>query len=110
MVFTKPTTWEHTSGDGSLLIKRALGLPGDSISLKDRMIYVTGREKLPLPEGYSCPRGNQELKLSSGEIFAVGDNAEVSVDSRHTLCNLGAKASVVPTSSIVNHGSIALTL
>lgn len=110
-VFTKPSSWESTSGEGSLLIKRVVAVPGDVFSFKNGVFSVNGKETSRLPSGYECPKGrNFSRKLNSKEFIAMGDNVAVSVDSRRIFCAVGAESSIIPTDSIVTMGAIRATL
>lgn len=66
------------------LVKRVIGVAGDEIDIKDGYVYVNG-EKLEenyakgttLPEQVAFP-----LVVDEGKLFVLGDNREVSSDSR----------------------------
>ena len=74
--------------EGMLLIKRVIGMPGDTIKIAREGIYVNGQlleeDYIPL-ESKSFTykdRGYTNVKLGSNEYYIVGDNREVSYDSR----------------------------
>jgi signal peptidase I len=61
-----------------------IGLPGDTVEIRDKRVYVNGRE---LNETYingDCVSrcNNLEQKLESDEFFVMGDNRDHSRDSR----------------------------
>jgi len=69
-------------------IKRVIGLPGEKIVLKDSKIFIYNKE---YPNGFELKEdylqghttfGNQEITLGKDEYFVLGDNREVSSDSR----------------------------
>ncbi len=66
------------------LVKRVIALPGDEIDIFDGKVFLNGEE---LIEEYAAtktyPR-NFELPytVKEGEVFVLGDNREVSKDSR----------------------------
>lgn len=65
---------------GCILIKRVIGLPGETIEYKDNMLLVNGKYQ---PCVYSM--GNTEdfsITLGSDEYYCLGDNRENSLDSR----------------------------
>ena len=66
-----------------LLIKRVIGLPGDTIAVHDGEVYLNGEQ---LNEPYIAEGGTpgfvEETTLGDGEVFVMGDHREVSVDSR----------------------------
>lgn len=66
---------------GELLIKRVIGLPGETVECKDGVIYVNDKK---LSETYVNGTTNdfEKVSLSKEEYFVMGDNREVSLDSR----------------------------
>jgi signal peptidase I len=95
VVFTTPKN-EHCAGPPVPdLVKRVIGLPGDTISLKDGYVYIDGKrlsepwlpatvrdENLPGPAGtpYNLVR---PFKVPTGDVYMMGDNRTMSCDSRY---------------------------
>lgn len=71
-------------------IKRVIGVPGDSIVIKDGVLYKNGTPVLDYFMGTIKDAGiaSQELKLGEDEFFVMGDNCNYSEDSRSA--NIGA--------------------
>lgn len=70
------------------LIKRVVGLPGETVSLRDGDVYIDG-EKLDepyLPEGVEttdiCNTGDTEWVVPEDSLFVMGDNRPMSQDAR----------------------------
>lgn len=87
VVFESDMVVEET-GQQKLLIKRVIGKPGDKIQIKNGYVYRNG-EKLDedyimTPGATYMPydEGSATIKVPEGEYFLMGDNREVSVDSR----------------------------
>lgn len=70
-------------GKEKLLIKRVIGVPGDTISIKDWVVYRNGEA---LNEPYTLEGKTNgditDLKIPEGKLFVMGDNRLNSVDSR----------------------------
>lgn len=68
-------------------IKRIIGMPGETVNIdEDGTIYING-EVLEENYGYGSTEPQErgsEVVLSEDEYFVLGDNREVSLDSRYS--------------------------
>lgn len=62
------------------LIKRLIGLPGETIEIHDGEVYVNG-ERLDEPYIKASPRYRDEITLGEDEYYVLGDNRNNSRDS-----------------------------
>ncbi|MCL2493178.1 MAG: signal peptidase I [Clostridiales bacterium] len=72
-----------TGGGTKDLIKRVIGLPGETVEVRDGSVYINGK---PLMEDYTkdgtTDGAMAPMKIPAGEYFMMGDNRQVSDDSR----------------------------
>jgi len=71
---------ENNSGEN--LIKRVIGLPGETVEVKNGLVYIDGA---PLDEPYIAEAPSQDYAstlIPDGYYFVMGDNRNHSNDSR----------------------------
>ena len=79
--------------DGDLIIKRVIGLPGDDVSYMDNKLYINGKvvednfgigDTSDFTLDDICDINNDKCdgEIPDGKYLALGDNREVSADSR----------------------------
>jgi signal peptidase I len=86
---------ERPVSEGNL-IKRVIGLPGETIEVQDGHTFING---VPIDEPWVSYFGGQNqapIQVPAGSVFIMGDNRPASRDSRH----IGP----VPIDSIIGRG------
>ncbi len=68
-------------GEQNNLIKRIIGLPGETVEIKNNEIYIND-ELLDDPYGVGVTYNIDPVTLGEDEYFILGDNRIVSLDSR----------------------------
>jgi signal peptidase I len=73
--------------DNEDFIKRVIGLPGDTVSVKHGDVFVNGEQlKEPyLTQSTRWPEGVGKVTVPEGMLFVMGDNRGNSLDSRYGL-------------------------
>ena len=71
-----------SQGD-ELLIKRVVGLPGETVEIRDGQVYINGDPLAePFINGATGPGRNEHVIVPPLHVFVLGDNRDHSNDSR----------------------------
>jgi signal peptidase I len=91
-VFAMP---RQSGSTGTTAVKRVIGLPGETVEVRDGTVVINGR---PIAEPYltgPVPYAVAPVKLGPGEYYVLGDNRGTALDS-HVWGPLSADALIGP--------------
>ena len=63
-------------------VRRIIGLPGETVQIKDGKVYIDGDEYVA-PGGIKGADGEMKVKLKKNEVFLLCDNRDEDIDSRN---------------------------
>lgn len=98
VVFEKPDTWNAAH---AVLIKRIIGLPGETLEIRDNAVYIDGERLVEpyLAEGATMPDYGPFV-IPDDNIMVMGDNRTFSSDSREN--------GPVPLSDVVGRAALRI--
>lgn len=76
--------FKYPDDESQLFVKRVIGLPGETVEIKDGKVYINGSET-PLDDSFTpeTPTGDYgSYVVPEGSYFMLGDNRNHSGDSR----------------------------
>ena len=91
--------------DNTKIIKRVIGLPGETVYCKNNQIYVNGKK---IDNSFASSKTDDFsiedigfTKIPGDRYFVLGDNREVSLDSRYTEIGLIPKNNIIGKADII---------
>lgn len=82
------------NGKKELLIKRIIGIPGDTVVVRDGHVWINGKEQ---HSGYTkdlTTNGDITVQVPANSYFVMGDNRLHSVDSRFSDVGFVRRSSI----------------
>lgn len=91
--------------DGKKIIKRVIGLPNETIEIKDNKVYANGKE---LDNSFASTKTDDFdlsqiglVKIPGDSYFVLGDNRDVSLDSRYSEVGTIKKSQILGKASVI---------
>lgn len=74
---------QQEDGSSKDLVKRVIGVSGDTVKIKNSKVYVNGEELVEPYINDEVTKGDIDTVVPENSVFVLGDNREISLDSRY---------------------------
>ena len=87
------------NGKKERIVKRIIGLPGETLEYKDGFLYINGKRThddfVDKTRDFTLERVTGKKKIPENYYFVMGDNRRNSLDSRDTRVGLVKKSDII---------------
>ena len=87
------------NGKKERIVKRVIGLPGETLEYKDGFLYINGKRThddfVDKTRDFTLERVAGKKKIPENYYFVMGDNRRNSLDSRDTRVGLVKKSDII---------------
>ena len=94
-----PVSYDDVTDEDTYYIKRVIGLPGETVQIIDGSVYINGEElkddKYALSDILDAGVASTPMVLGEDQYFVMGDNRNMSTDSRNSYVGLVNKNDIV---------------
>ena len=94
-----PVHYDSTSSEETYYIKRVIGLPGETVQIIDGSVYINNEklsdDKYASAEIQEAGIAEKPLVLGPKQYFVMGDNRNMSTDSRNSYVGLVNKNDII---------------
>ncbi len=74
---------QQDDGSSKDLVKRVIGVSGDTVKIENSKVYVNGEELVEPYIDDEVTEGDIDTVVPEDSVFVLGDNREISLDSRY---------------------------
>ncbi len=94
-----PVSYEETEDNNTYYIKRVIGMPGETVQIIDGSVYIDGEQlkddKYAISDILDPGIASTPLVLGKDQYFVMGDNRNMSTDSRSSYVGLVSRRNII---------------